>query len=118
MSELAKNIKKMREKYGYSQIELSRRVGCSKSAISMYENGNREPDLETLEALCDVFNVDINYLTGVSPTTSVIPDIDFFLNDEERQIIIEYRKKDTIDKEMIRRLLNLTQKLQKPNEEE
>lgn len=30
----------------------------------MYENGNREPDFETLEAFADYFNVDMNYLTG------------------------------------------------------
>lgn len=28
----------------------------------MYENGNREPDFETLEAIADYFNVDMNYL--------------------------------------------------------
>ena len=30
----------------------------------MYELGEREPDLETLEGIADFFNVDINYLIG------------------------------------------------------
>jgi len=30
----------------------------------MYERGEREPDFETLEAIADYFNVDMNYLTG------------------------------------------------------
>ena len=30
----------------------------------MYENGKRTPDFETLEAIADFFNVDIDYLLG------------------------------------------------------
>lgn len=108
MSQLSINIKKLRENYGYSQPDLAKRLGISRSAISMYENGNREPDLEVLEAMCDIFNVDLNYLTGVSATTSVIPDIDFFLNDEERKIILAYRKADEIGKQMVLRALCIT----------
>lgn len=107
MSELANNIKKLRNKYGYSQPELAKRIGVTRSAISMYENGNREPNLETLEAMCDIFNVSMNYLTGISETTPVIPDIDFFLNDEERMIVLAYRKADSIEKEMVLRSLNI-----------
>lgn len=118
MANLADRLKFLREKHGYTQDELAARVGLTKNAVSMYEHGKRRPTLETLEALSDIFNVTIDYLTGVSDTTVVIPDIDFFLNDEERQIIIEYRKKDTIDKEMVLRLLNLSQKLSKQTEEE
>ena len=30
----------------------------------MYELGKREPDFETLEAIADLFNVDMNFLLG------------------------------------------------------
>lgn len=30
----------------------------------MYENGNREPDFEMLEAIADIFNVDLNSLVS------------------------------------------------------
>lgn len=105
MSELSNNIKKLRIKYGYSQPELAKKLGISRSAISMYENGNREPNLELLEAMCDIFNVSSDYLTGISATTPVIPDIDFFLNDEERAIILAYRKTDEMTRKMVCRLL-------------
>ena len=56
-------LKRLRATAGLNQEELAKKIGCSKSAISMYENGAREPDLETLEAIADIFNVDMNTLT-------------------------------------------------------
>lgn len=47
-----------------SQQELAEKSGCSRSAIGMYETGRREPDLETLETFADIFNVDMDFLTG------------------------------------------------------
>jgi repressor LexA len=42
----------------------------------MYERGEREPNFETLEAIADVFNVDMNYLlgkTGVEREYTFVP---------------------------------------------
>lgn len=59
-------LKELRTSVGYTQDELSKNMNISKSAISMYENGNREPDFETLEVFADYFNVDIDFLLGRS----------------------------------------------------
>jgi len=58
------SLKNLRELCNLSQEELGKRMQLSKSTISMYENGNRFPDEETLEAFSDFFNVDMNYLMG------------------------------------------------------
>ena len=50
-------IKTARMSRGISQQRLAELVGCSQSAIGMYESGAREPSRDTLEALADVFNV-------------------------------------------------------------
>lgn len=56
-------LRQLRENKGISQEELARATGLSKSAISMYENGRREPkNYEILEILADYFNVDMNTL--------------------------------------------------------
>lgn len=47
-----------------SQAELADKLGVSKSTVGMYELGKREPDFETLEAIADLFNVDMNFLLG------------------------------------------------------
>lgn len=58
------NLKRLRELEQLSQEELGTKTGISKSAISMYENGRRFPDEETLETFADFFNVDMNMLLG------------------------------------------------------
>jgi repressor LexA len=46
-------------------MALASKLGIAKSTISMYENGKREPDYETLELIADFFNVNIgSLLTG------------------------------------------------------
>ena len=68
-----KNVfKDLRIRAGYTQDGLSEVLGISRSAISMYENGNREPDFETLEKIADFFNVDMNYLLGKTTVTTSI----------------------------------------------
>ena len=60
-----KNVfKNLRIKTGYTQDGLAEALGLSRSTVSMYETGNREPDFETLEVIADYFNVDMNYLSG------------------------------------------------------
>ena len=57
-------LKYLRKRDGFTQSEFATRIGVSKSAVSMYENGNREPDFTTLEIIADFFNVDMNFLLG------------------------------------------------------
>lgn len=57
-------LRNLRKEKHLTQSELATALNISRSAISMYENGEREPDLDTLEAIADYFNVDMNQLTG------------------------------------------------------
>lgn len=58
------NLKRLREASGLTQEELATKAGTSKSAISMYERGERFPSEQLLETLADLFNVDMNMLLG------------------------------------------------------
>lgn len=57
-------LKYLRVREKMSQSELADKLGVSKSTVGMYELGKREPDFETLEAIADLFNVDMNFLLG------------------------------------------------------
>ncbi len=55
-------LRNLRKSRNLTQDKLASDLGISKSTISMYENGNREPDFETLELIADYFNVSLGSL--------------------------------------------------------
>ena len=68
-------LKQLRKERNINQRELSECIKVAPSTISMYENGQREPNFEVLEVLADFFNVDMNYLLGkTDKTTKLIID--------------------------------------------
>lgn len=66
MSDFKTRLKELRASIGLSQSALADAVRMSKSSINMYERGEREPGIATLEAIADFFNVDMDYLLGKS----------------------------------------------------
>ena len=66
----------LRESNKMSQQELATKLGVSRSTIGMYEQGRREPSIETLEFIADIFNVDMDYLLGKSEVKRKI-DLDY-----------------------------------------
>jgi len=60
----AKILKELRKRDGYTQEHLAEMLNVSKSTISMYEQGERMPTYETMEAIADIFNVDMDVLYG------------------------------------------------------
>lgn len=75
MSKLPQRLKELRMSKGLSQQSLANYIGISKSSVNMYERGEREPGIETQEALADYFNVDLDYLVGRSdvPNRLAVP---------------------------------------------
>ena len=91
MANFSDRIKSLRVERGITQEQLAAMLKVSRSTIGMYESGKREPDFETSEAIADIFNVDMDYLTGrsdiqrkhpITPSTfiptgfSPLPDMD------------------------------------------
>jgi transcriptional regulator with XRE-family HTH domain len=54
----------LRKQDGLTQVEVAKRLGISRSALSMYETGKREPDFETMEMFADFYNVNMDTLYG------------------------------------------------------
>lgn len=55
-------IQQLRKEKGWSQLQLSKELNVSPSAVGMYEQGRRIPDLETLITLSRLFDVSLDYL--------------------------------------------------------
>ena len=70
MAVFANILKTLRTERQLSQLELATRLGISKSAVSMYEQGRREPDFDILNKIADIFQVDVDYLLGRTVSSS------------------------------------------------
>lgn len=55
MADFAKVFKQLRTDRELSQSALAEKLGISKSAVNMYERGERRPDFETAEVIADFF---------------------------------------------------------------
>ena len=66
MARFSERLKHLRTSRNISQMEFAKQIKLSKSSVNMYERGEREPGLETLERIADYFNVDMDYLLGKS----------------------------------------------------
>ena len=64
MSGFSERLGALRRQRGLTQAELAAQLGLSKSAVSMYERGRREPELELLERMADLFEVSVSSLLG------------------------------------------------------
>lgn len=59
---LAQNIRYLRKRLGFNQVELGRKIGTTNSTISGYENGSNEPTAGMLSKLAAALEVSIDDL--------------------------------------------------------
>lgn len=61
-------IKEIRLYFGLTQVEFGRRIGVKQSAVTGYENGNRQPLDTVITSICREFGVNEEWLrTGEGP---------------------------------------------------
>lgn len=66
-------IVELRKSKKITQEELAKRVGVSRSALSQYELGTRQPDYDTIKRMADFFEVSTDYLLGRKDDTNTHP---------------------------------------------
>lgn len=59
-------IKEIRKRKKITAKELADHVRVAESTMSLYENGKREPDFETLSKIAKYLEVSVDYLLGIS----------------------------------------------------
>ena len=59
-------LKELRRARKLRQEQIARRIGVDRTVISGYENGMRQPSLDTLISLARLFQVSTDYLLGLS----------------------------------------------------
>ena len=81
-----KRIKERREQTNMTQRELAEAVGVAVPTISMYENGKREPDGQTMARLATVLGCSVDYLLGVDEKPVDMSDFTYAMHGAERDL--------------------------------
>lgn len=86
-------LKELLNESGDSQNEMARKTGLTKSAISNYLNGTREPRQDAISKICDAYKVNPAWIMGLdSPKEQIsVNEIEPAINDNDRRIS-EYMK--------------------------
>lgn len=69
MDAIRDQIKKLRVEHGMTQQALAERLNVTRQAVSQWENGNTEPDLDTLAAIAAAFGLDITDVISGNKTS-------------------------------------------------
>ena len=59
---IAKNIQKLRQEKGMTQLELAEKLNYSDKSVSKWERGESLPDIVVLKSVADLFDVTLDYL--------------------------------------------------------
>ena len=117
--DIAANIKRLRQYYGFSQLKLADYMGISQQNIAQYENGKRKPKYETLIKFSECFDCNVSFLYDEDLTKMSNDDISYLLfskyggaNDPEHdEIIFIYEKLNKLGKNKAIEQLKLLAKI-------
>lgn len=90
-----KHISVLRKEYGWTQAELANKLNISQQAVSKYEKGERDPDIDVLLRIANIFNVSTDYLLGLSEQRFPDEDLEWRYPHVENRlgnILNKYRK--------------------------
>ena len=109
---VGKNIKKARETKELSQEQLAERLNVTRQAVSNWERGKSEPDIETLQRLSDVLEISVEDLIYGETKKRVSKDISIKIGSDGLTVgaalamIISYVKWQSIGWALLHGVLN------------
>jgi len=73
MIQFGDTLKQLRQKMGLRQDDVARIVGVERSTVANWERGAKQPSLETLVKLSQLFGVSLDELVGVAEAAGPSP---------------------------------------------
>lgn len=64
-------IKQLREKQGYTQTELAKMLGVTRSCVNAWEMGISVPSTQSLVQLAQIFDISTDYLLGLDAEAAI-----------------------------------------------
>jgi Predicted transcriptional regulators len=62
---IGQRLKQARETAGYTQEEVSQKLGITKDELSLFESGRQNPPLSLLRKLAKLYGVFVSYFYGI-----------------------------------------------------
>lgn len=92
-----------------SQQKFSDRTGLNKASVSQYVNGKNTPSNITANKIAKAFHVDPAWVMGfdVSKAGETPAAVSENFSNEEKEIVLAYRRSDSLTKAMVLRALGL-----------
>lgn len=59
---IAERLQELRKKAGYSQEQVAEMLGISRQAISKWESGQGNPEIDNVVKLIEIYNVSADYI--------------------------------------------------------
>lgn len=114
MSEICDRIKEVRKANNLTMEQFGKRIGLSKSAISLIEKGTNGTTDQTIQSICREFGISESWLrTGDGPmlddTSGSILDrltAEYHLDDRKRAILTAFLKLSPADQDAILRYVD------------
>jgi transcriptional regulator with XRE-family HTH domain len=103
MSDFKYRLKEARSAKGWTQAGLAKKTNLTPAAISQFESGDREPNLDSLKKLSDELGVPLDFFAG-KETKELGDDLVLFRNlkgltEEDQKILMGvYHRLKTKDK--------------------
>lgn len=68
--DLCNNLIRLRKNLKLSQEQMAQKIDVARATYGAYERGTREPDIETLSKLAEIFDITIDELVGHENTSN------------------------------------------------
>lgn len=114
MKTFGQRLRHLRRTNDIYQKELAKKIGVADSTISMYERGEREPSIEIMNQLADLFNVPLDYLMGrMDDETFEREKEKSILDDEDFNAFYQYLKNHPDQEEFLKTYMNAPEEKKK-----
>ncbi|HBF1185970.1 TPA: helix-turn-helix transcriptional regulator [Clostridioides difficile] len=99
-------LRELRKENKYTVQDVADKLSVNKNSVVRWENGNRKVDTEKLIELSHIYNVSIDYILCLTDNRENIQ-----LEEEEKQLLDNYRELDTKSKTIVQEQINTLKKL-------
>lgn len=90
---------------GITGKELGEKLGLKKSPLTDWKNKKSKPTIDQIITICEIFAVSANYLLFGKEINN--------LTQEEQKIIDAYRQADPAEQNVIRKILDIPENIEK-----